>query len=360
MPEGQAYAATTMAFEAWRGLPRVPDLMLVSGEPLSIGHHEGGASNGVYLVRDWQSAPDQLAITVVTYSKSTGRVLDADILVNANADILLLDEGESDAAQHYDLGAILTHEAGHSLGLDESMTHPEATMWPRVSPGETHQRTLSDDDETGVITNYAGVIPEAAAGCGQASVLGRPARSGSTLPLALLSLVLLLGAARFALRSGLSRQKLAFGLGCALLAVPTTGGSQDGAQEGAALRAGSPAQWQAEHEAVAQARIAHAFGPAAKLSSLVRGRVRTIGSAWRDGVIVTQQTVRDASGAEHMLEVRGGSVGDIAQLWNHTAAPAADGDEIVVDASANHWAHVQDGTVWGGSLGEGPAIQIER
>src|SRR5262245_50133352 len=94
MPNGEAFAATTMAFEAWRGLPRVPDLMLVSGEPAAMGHHEGGPTNGVYLVRDWQSAPDQLAITVVTYSKSTGRVLDADILVNANADIQLLDEGE--------------------------------------------------------------------------------------------------------------------------------------------------------------------------------------------------------------------------------------------------------------------------
>ena len=81
-----------------------------------------------------------------------------------------------------------------------------------------------------------------------------------------------LGVARLAARKGLSQQKLAFGLGTLLLAVPAAGGSQDDAQQGAALRAGGPAQWQTEHEAVAQARIASAFGPQARLGSLVRGR----------------------------------------------------------------------------------------
>ena len=35
-----------------RGLPRVPDLMLRPGLPVSAGYHEGEDSNGVYFVRD--------------------------------------------------------------------------------------------------------------------------------------------------------------------------------------------------------------------------------------------------------------------------------------------------------------------
>src|SRR5689334_14535168 len=177
LPQAQIPAATGMAFDAWRGLPRVPDLVLRPGTPMTPGHHDGGPSNGMYLIHDWQGKPDQLAVTVVTYSGDTGRVLDADILVNANAAYGLLDESTPDN-QRYDIGAILTPEAGHSLGLDESRFHPEATMWPSVNLGDTHQRTLADDDENGVIANYESQAPLPVAGCGNASVTGRPAQRG--------------------------------------------------------------------------------------------------------------------------------------------------------------------------------------
>lgn len=434
MPDGHAYAAVTMAFEAWRGLPRVPDLLLVSGMPEDAGHHhQKGPTNGIYLVREWEGEPDQLAITVVTYSKSTGRVLDADILVNANAQIELLDETVPSEMPQYDLGAILTHEAGHSLGLDESETHREATMWPRVSPGETHQRTLSHDDEEGAIANYAGHIPEVAAGCGQASVLGRPSQRGPALLLGLAMLLLCLGFARSALRRGLSRRTMAFGLGTLLVAVPGTGDAPEDAEqqivaqlaelessageraeallaraahdERASVRLGAvrtlervgapeqralaarlaedgdpsvaqaarramplllarvPAQWQSEASPAARARIARAFGPEASMRALVRGRAATRAAGWQDGFIVTEHVVRDASGKEHSLKRRGGSVGDVTQRLLHTEAGPVDGAEVIVDASehgAKRWAYHHDGYVFGGSLGQGPAIRLSR
>jgi hypothetical protein len=45
-------------------------------------------------------------------------------------------------------------------------------MWPYIRAGEVHQRTLAEDDETGVIEAYSGAAPAESAGCGQASVIG--------------------------------------------------------------------------------------------------------------------------------------------------------------------------------------------
>ena len=48
---GQSYSALAMGFDAWRGLPRVPDLVIRPGLPASVGHHDGHATNGIYLLR---------------------------------------------------------------------------------------------------------------------------------------------------------------------------------------------------------------------------------------------------------------------------------------------------------------------
>jgi hypothetical protein len=375
LPAGTAFGAVSMGFEAWRGLPRVPDLVLQPGKPEKAGHHGGErATNGVYLVRDWKGEPDQLAITVVTYNRSTGEIFDADILVNANASYQLLDESAPVDGAHYDLGAILTHEAGHSLGLDESETHPEATMWPLVSPGETHQRTLAEDDEQGVITNYAGSVPDAALGCGPSSVLGRPGEKSDALLSALLVLAAGLWLARTVRRQNLARRTLAFGLGSALIVAPGVGSAPAAGDEhadhavasaahghGRGPRAAVPGVWLPESDPAARVRIARAFGPAAATSRLVRGHAKARASAWKDGFIVTEHAVREASGAEHRFEVRGGTVGELSQRWIHDAPPPADGDEIVLgtdDSGRTGWAHYQGGLIFGGSLGHGPAIRI--
>jgi hypothetical protein len=270
----------------------------------------------------------------------------------------------------------MTHEAGHSLGLDESDTHPEATMWPLVSPGETHQRSLSEDDEQGVITNYAGKVPEAALGCGMASVLGRPGRKSDTLFLSILVLATALWLARAARRQSLSQRTLAFGLGSALIVAPAVGTPAE-AEEHATTTvpaiaadehthgalAHVPSAWQSADEPAARIRLARAFGPAASPQNLVHGRAQALAAAWKDGFIMTEHLVRDASGAEHRFEVRGGSVGELTQRWIHDEPGPTEGAEIVVgtDASgAQGWAYHVDGLVFGGSLGHGPAIRIAQ
>jgi hypothetical protein len=163
-------AALAMASDAWRGLPGVPTISI--SEEVAPGYRPAERTNGVYWMKPWPYPRDQLAVTVSTYSAS-GRMIGADVLINADVQYALLDEGSDrpDMSQH-DLGAVLTHELGHVLGLDESPDDESATMWPYIRAGDVHQRTLSDDDEQGVIEAYAGEAPAAPAGCGQASVVG--------------------------------------------------------------------------------------------------------------------------------------------------------------------------------------------
>jgi hypothetical protein len=172
-------ASLSMASDAWRGLPGVPQIV-VSAE-IAPGYLQSKRTNGVYLMNPWPFPKDQLAVTVSTYA-TNGRMIGADVLINPDVQYALLDDGadRADMPQH-DLGAVLTHEFGHVLGLDESPDDESATMWPYIRAGEVHQRTLSDDDELGVIEAYAGAAPPSAAvGCGQASVVGaKPAPTGA-------------------------------------------------------------------------------------------------------------------------------------------------------------------------------------
>jgi hypothetical protein len=178
LPDGQVQRAIGMSLDAWRGFDGVPDLEELQGTPPSLGHHASGPTNGIYLPAEWDHEPDKLAITIVTYEMASGRLLDADVIVNANVAFDLLAEQQAEAgetAESYDLGAVMTHEIGHVLGLGESEDDPMATMWPYADRGDTHQRTLSEDDEAGILDAYDGPPPLPAAACGPMTVAGHRA-----------------------------------------------------------------------------------------------------------------------------------------------------------------------------------------
>jgi MYXO-CTERM domain-containing protein len=52
-----------------------------------------------------------------------------------------------------DLQSILTHEAGHFLGLAHSLVN-DATMYPSYNKGDVSFRDLSQDDQQGVCAIY--------------------------------------------------------------------------------------------------------------------------------------------------------------------------------------------------------------
>lgn len=92
-----------------------------------------------------------VAVTVLTYSRQTGEIRDADLLLDdVHHDFCI---SPTCTGGRYDLQQTLTHELGHVLGLDHS-TLPEATMYAAAQPGETQKQTLADDDRTGVCTAY--------------------------------------------------------------------------------------------------------------------------------------------------------------------------------------------------------------
>jgi len=171
-----AEEALTIAMEAWRGLPGVPDMVLSSDLERGAEPDPTDGINGVYMARG-RIDGDRLAVTRSTYDASGGVLVDADIIISPAHPFGLLAEGaaEGDDAGRYDLASVLAHEMGHVLGLGETMDDPQATMWPYFGRGETHARTIETDDESGAMALYDGVeLFPAGVGCG-ASILGRRA-----------------------------------------------------------------------------------------------------------------------------------------------------------------------------------------
>ncbi len=155
-----AHTVATASFVAWRtadcGGGRSPSFEVVDLGPIQCRaaefNTEGGNAN-VILFHDesWPyGGPSTLAMTTVTYRLDTGEIYDADLEINATAGMALT-TGEDDVV--YDLQSIITHEAGHMLGLAHSPVD-EATMNASYTPGDTSQRSPAEDDVAAICAVY--------------------------------------------------------------------------------------------------------------------------------------------------------------------------------------------------------------
>jgi len=177
--------AMIMATEAWRGLPGSPDL--IAGTGGGAGLLEPSATDGVngIYISDESLGGDHLAETRLTFEPSMGRIVDADIVLSGVVPWSVMDEGGEDHAV-YDLGAVVTHELGHALGLSDEPAVDAATMFPSFARGDTRARTPEVDDERGVLAAYrahpAGVYASGACSA------GGDASTGGMVGLALLLL----------------------------------------------------------------------------------------------------------------------------------------------------------------------------
>jgi hypothetical protein len=419
---------------AWGGLPGVPELLISDGDPGPKGFtSKSNASNGVYLVEDWKLSETSLAVTVATFETKSGKIVDTDILVNANHPFALLAAGPDAPADEFDIHGVMTHEMGHVLGLGESFDVRMATMWPNVARGERHQRDLHEDDETGAETAYAEALMSESSseseGCGGASVLVRrgagpaPAlwialgmlaigaglwlrsrgRQGRGRGLPMLALVLLFGApvtsephggvdnARVEVLRTLSLRRLpplerSRGLALAAQSPSTEVRlaaaavlERSGVREDASiaselsldhddevrrvgrlalerLRSAPPAARIAADSAEAKAQLKALFGESGEV---VRGEAVSVGASLANGLIWSKYLVHGESDVLE-LEIPGGTLGEVTQIVSEQEPPT-DGAEVIVAkrASGPHaWALVRDGLVYGGFLGDGPAIEI--
>lgn len=123
----------------------------------------------------WLHAGSALAITTVTFVRSTGRIVDADIEIN-DSRFVFSNCDEATCSTVHDLKNMLTHEFGHVLGLDHpSASEPDATsatMYASAQAGDLSKRDLAPDDIEGLCTLYP--AGEASGSCGSVTLAPPP------------------------------------------------------------------------------------------------------------------------------------------------------------------------------------------
>lgn len=353
-------AASVMASEAWRGYTNVPDLIIKKGSPDPVGYSDSDhPTNGIYIYDPWPYEPEKLAVTVTTFEEATGRLLDADVLVNPDVHFeLFVNENNDNGDEAYDFAAILAHEFGHVLGLGESYEDPMATMWPQIARGETHKRSLSDDDESGIVAAYSGPAPEDAMGCGKTSIVRNRTRTPAVLySILLISCIYWVYRLRKTLKKRALPGIIACGSALCLFApVNESSVSNDSSQRAKLVRSAPSASERID-----------ASHPEAKkrLRRLTRGSVRVFlgkaiqkHTAIENGLFWSTYSVSDQNGNEVELRIPGGTIDGITQQVGETSAPVSGKDLVVApraDGTAG-WAYYKDESIHGGWLGHGPAI----
>ena len=153
----QAQQLMDTAFAKWHDASCGPSISVeflgdVACHSVEYNQAAGNANVVMFDDASWpypaSAAADTLALTHITYNIDTGELYDADLEVNTAQNQFSLDGTGTGP----DLRAVLTHEAGHFLGLAHS-GDPTATMYAKYVGSS--MATLATDDETGICTIYA-------------------------------------------------------------------------------------------------------------------------------------------------------------------------------------------------------------
>jgi hypothetical protein len=123
---------------------------------------EGGCGNKYDC---WDHGDSAIATTTTTSNRYTGQISDSDIELNDSPapdgtrfiftalDGARCTDPNQTGCVRFDIQNTVTHEAGHSLGMDHSLD-PTATMYATAPEGETAKRTLHADDTQGICSIY--------------------------------------------------------------------------------------------------------------------------------------------------------------------------------------------------------------
>src|SRR5262249_12542106 len=139
-----ANAAALRAFDTYATLmkdmtPQVAvDIAMNDGSPPPPEAADG--QNVIRWVKSgWDDDydPAALAVTLMSYDTDSGRITDADIVVNAEKYPWIAGDDISGCSNQYDLQNVLTHELGHLFGLAHDPDDGNATMFPSSGSCET-------------------------------------------------------------------------------------------------------------------------------------------------------------------------------------------------------------------------------
>jgi hypothetical protein len=119
--------------------------------------------NAILFLEDWadraELPADAFAVTLVWNLKATGEIVDVDMLLNPTIAKLGICADEcASQANDLDIQNVVTHEAGHFLGLAHSDVEG-ATMSASAPVGQTEKRDLTDDDVAGLCAIYGELEP---------------------------------------------------------------------------------------------------------------------------------------------------------------------------------------------------------
>jgi hypothetical protein len=164
--ENTAATIAAQAFQAWQSVS-CPD----TGAPPSISVAEDfgptsctlteythtGANANAIAFRDgvWPYADEEdsaIGLTMVSFDSINGQIVDADVEINGTLPLSVAAQ-ITPGQREFDLLSVLTHEAGHFLGLGHSDA-PDSVMRPSYDPATDSLRELSDDDIAGICTIY--------------------------------------------------------------------------------------------------------------------------------------------------------------------------------------------------------------
>ncbi|MDD9943457.1 MAG: matrixin family metalloprotease [Myxococcales bacterium] len=155
--------AVDFSFQAWTGTEcdgRPVALETAQTEALSecpepAHNQSAGNVNTIAFVANWEAEgfePEALALTKVWHDSTTGNILGADMLLNQDMGEYA-DCGNQPCPGKVDIENVVTHEAGHFLGLGHS-EEADATMYFTADRGEVKKRGLHADDIAGLCALY--------------------------------------------------------------------------------------------------------------------------------------------------------------------------------------------------------------
>jgi hypothetical protein len=169
VPFDVANAIVTKAFQTWEeptcdeingGKPNIHVQNMGPVECHLVQYNSKAANANIVVFRDqnWPhpAGPHNIALTTVTYDTRTGEIYDADMEINTAGFGMTTTDNAMDAST--DLLSVVTHEAGHFLGLTHSLD-ATATMWASYTTGDLGPRTLALDDIGAVCDVYPPVEP---------------------------------------------------------------------------------------------------------------------------------------------------------------------------------------------------------